>query len=109
MLVLYIKLGPPLPEWRTALLKSNNLGIFHLTGPSHEVDPALWDRTMAVNARGIFLTSRAEMAQMIKQEPLPTHDGRPGNRGAVVSIASNLGLISRTGSRETVLTYGGPN
>ena len=32
---------------------------------------------------------------MLKQEPLPTHDGRPGNRGNVVNIASQLGIVGR--------------
>lgn len=32
---------------------------------------------------------------MLKQEPLPTHDGRPGERGSIVNIASQLGVVSR--------------
>lgn len=27
------------------------------------------------------------------QDPLPTHDGRPGYRGSIVNIASNLGVV----------------
>jgi len=32
---------------------------------------------------------------MVTQTPLPSHDGRPGNRGAVVNIASQLGIVAR--------------
>ena len=38
--------------------------------------------------------------QMLKQDPLPTHDGRPGNRGSVVNIASQLGIVGRPAARE---------
>lgn len=41
-----------------------------------------------INYRGVFLSSRAEIAQMLKQDPLPSHDGRMGSRGSVVNIAS---------------------
>ena len=37
---------------------------------------------------------------MLKQEPLPTHDGRAGNRGAIVNIASQLGIVSTYSARE---------
>lgn len=33
---------------------------------------------------------------MLKQDPLPTHDGRPGNRGSIVHVASQLGIVSRS-------------
>ncbi len=53
-----------------------------------------------INYRGVWLSSRAELAQMLKQEPLPTHDGRPGSRGAIVNIASQLGIVSTYSARE---------
>lgn len=37
---------------------------------------------------------------MVKQEPLPTHDGRPGERGSVVNIASQLGVVGRPNARK---------
>jgi len=60
-----------------------------------------FDRINSVNYRGCWLSSRAEIKQMLKQEPLPTHDGRPGNRGAIVNIASQLGIVGRPGARKT--------
>jgi hypothetical protein len=48
-----------------------------------------------INYRGVFLCSREELRQMLTQKPLLTHDGRPGNRGSIVNIASQLGLVGR--------------
>lgn len=42
--------------------------------------------------RGTWLSSRSEIQHMMGQLPLDTHDGRPGNRGAIVNIATPLGL-----------------
>jgi NAD(P)-dependent dehydrogenase (short-subunit alcohol dehydrogenase family) len=71
---------------------SNNL-------PSHETTLADFEHINSVNYRGCWLTSRAEISQMRTQDPLPTHDGRPGNRGSVVNIASQLGIVGRPAAR----------
>jgi NAD(P)-dependent dehydrogenase (short-subunit alcohol dehydrogenase family) len=68
--------------------------------PSHAVPPAEFDRVNNINYRGMWLSSRAEITQMMKQEPLDTPDGRPGARGAIVNVASNLGLLPRANTRE---------
>lgn len=57
-----------------------------------------FDMINSVNYRGCWLSSRAEIAQMLKQEPLPTHDGRPGNKGSVVNIASQLAISQKPGA-----------
>ncbi|KAK4498876.1 hypothetical protein PRZ48_009386 [Zasmidium cellare] len=69
-----------------------------LTKPlkSHEASSAEFDRINGINYRGAWLSSRAEITQMLKQEPLPTHDGRPGSRGSVVNVASQLGVVGRS-------------
>jgi NAD(P)-dependent dehydrogenase (short-subunit alcohol dehydrogenase family) len=54
-----------------------------------------FDQINGVNYRGCWLCSRAEIEQMLKQDPLTTHDGRPGNRGSVVNISSQLGVVGR--------------
>jgi NAD(P)-dependent dehydrogenase (short-subunit alcohol dehydrogenase family) len=41
---------------------------------------------------------------MLTQEPLLSHDGRPGERGSVVNIASQLGVVGRPNARELVST-----
>lgn len=68
--------------------------------PSHELTVKEFDDITSSNYRGLWLMSRAELGHMVSQEPLPTHDGRPGNRGCVVNIGSNLALVSRPGTRE---------
>ncbi|KAK5138446.1 hypothetical protein LTR08_000032 [Meristemomyces frigidus] len=54
-----------------------------------------FDRINGINYRGCWMCSRAEIKQMLKQASLPTHDGRPGNRGSIVNIASQLGIVGR--------------
>lgn len=70
-------------------------GILSNNQKSHETSPADFDRINGVNYRGCWLTSRAEITQMLQQEPLATHDGRPGNRGSIVNFASQLGIVGR--------------
>jgi NAD(P)-dependent dehydrogenase (short-subunit alcohol dehydrogenase family) len=71
--------------------------------PSHTLKPDDFDLITSVNYRGTWLSAREELKRMITQEPLPTHDGRPGNRGVIVNIASNLGLVSRNATRGSIL------
>jgi NAD(P)-dependent dehydrogenase (short-subunit alcohol dehydrogenase family) len=54
-----------------------------------------------VNYRGCWLSSRAAIQRMLKQDPLPTHDGRPGYRGSIVNIASQLGIVGRPAARKS--------
>ncbi|GKT40774.1 2-(R)-hydroxypropyl-CoM dehydrogenase [Colletotrichum spaethianum] len=69
--------------------------MFGPMAPSHLLTPAEFDEITTTNYRGTWLCSRAELTHMIKQEPMKTHDGRPGNRGVIVNVASNLSLVSR--------------
>lgn len=50
-------------------------------GSATEISVADWDRTIAVNVRGTFLTSRTVLPGMVQQQ-----------RGAIVNIASIAGL-----------------
>ncbi|KAK6222392.1 hypothetical protein LQW54_001092 [Pestalotiopsis sp. IQ-011] len=63
-----------------------------LTPPqrSTETPASVFDAVNNVNYRGTWLSSRAALAEMLKQEPL---DGN--TRGAVVNIASQLGIVAR--------------
>ncbi|KAF5027099.1 hypothetical protein F66182_811 [Fusarium sp. NRRL 66182] len=73
----------------------NAAGILGGYKTSHETSAEEFDRINGVNYRGSWLSSRAAIRNMIKQEPLPTHDGRPGNRGSIVNISSALGATCR--------------
>jgi len=44
---------------------------------------------------------------MVKQEALPSHDGRQGERGSVVNIASQLGVVGRPNARGFSLGWRG--
>jgi len=55
-----------------------------------------FDKINNVNYRGCWLSSRAELNAMMKQDPLPSHDShRPSQRGSIVNIASQLGIVGR--------------
>ncbi len=54
-------------------------------GPLHECSDAGWDRVMAVNASGVFLTNRAAVRFMLRQ-PIDA----AGLRGTVVNVGSVL-------------------
>ncbi|KAI0879857.1 NAD(P)-binding protein [Annulohypoxylon maeteangense] len=67
-------------------------GILGASLRTHEAPLAEYERVVGVNWKGVWLVSRAALAQMLVQEPLDAH---PGQRGAVVNIASQLGLVAR--------------
>jgi NAD(P)-dependent dehydrogenase (short-subunit alcohol dehydrogenase family) len=81
------------------MLTGGGIGIMG-DGRSTDISAQQFDEINGINYRGMWLCSRAELTQMLKQEPLPTHDGRKGNRGAIVNIASQLGLVSRPSAGE---------
>lgn len=62
---------------------------------SHETSVSEFDNINNVNYRGTWLVTREVLGHMIKQEPLPGH---PKQRGAVVNIASQLGIVARPGA-----------
>lgn len=59
----------------------NAAGILGVPKRSHEMEVEEFDQMLAVNYRGCWLCSREELKYMVKQEPLESHTGRPGNRG----------------------------
>ncbi|KAF9888662.1 hypothetical protein FE257_008420 [Aspergillus nanangensis] len=73
----------------------NAAGILGASKRSHEMSVEEFDSVLQVDYRGCWLCSREELKHMVKQDPLPSHDGRPGNRGAIVNIASQLGIVAR--------------
>lgn len=62
----------------------NNAGIGRIRAERvHEYPEDDWDRTIAVNARGVWLCLRYEISQMLRQ-----------GGGAIVNMASAAGLIA---------------
>lgn len=60
----------------------NNAGVDHEHLPLHQLTEEVFDRTIAINLKGVWLCMRAEIAQMLKQ-----------GGGAIVNTASVAGLI----------------
>jgi NAD(P)-dependent dehydrogenase (short-subunit alcohol dehydrogenase family) len=79
----------------------NCAGVLGTPMRSSETSLAEFDRVNNINYRGCWLSSRAQLKQMLEQDPLPSHDPtRPAQRGAVVNIASQLGIVSRPNARK---------
>lgn len=75
----------------------NNAGVVletHKAGRIHETDEDLWDTTMRVNAKSVFLGCKYATAQMLTQEP---HES--GDRGWIINMASICGLIGTLKTR----------
>ncbi|KAI1341688.1 hypothetical protein F5Y15DRAFT_413616 [Xylariaceae sp. FL0016] len=58
---------------------------------SHETPTSEFDRITNINYKGTWLASRAALNQMMKQDP----QDHPNQRGSIVNIASQLGIIGR--------------
>ena len=58
-----------------------------------------FDRLNAINYRGVWLSCRAQLRNMLKQQPLKEH---PKQRGSIVSIASQLGIVARPGAGQSI-------
>ena len=61
----------------------NNAGIGGPTGPVHQVDPADWDRTLAINLRTPYLLARAVTPSMIERRS-----------GKIVNMSSIAGKMA---------------
>ncbi|MDR7485047.1 MAG: SDR family oxidoreductase [Armatimonadota bacterium] len=64
----------------------NNAGVGHDVRPIGDLPEAVWDRVMAVNARGPFLCAKYVIPVMMR-----------AGRGAIVNIASDLGYLAVPG------------
>ncbi|BCS18243.1 SDR family NAD(P)-dependent oxidoreductase [Aspergillus puulaauensis] len=73
----------------------NAAGLMSVPRRSHETTLEEFERINSVDYKGLWLSCRGVIRQMRTQEPLRTHDGRPGNRGAIVNVASVLGQVAR--------------
>jgi NAD(P)-dependent dehydrogenase (short-subunit alcohol dehydrogenase family) len=82
---------------------ANCAGVIGIPARSSETSLAEFDRVNSINYRGCWLSSRAQLKQMAAQDPLPSHDpSRSPQRGAVVNIASQLGVVSRANARKSM-------
>ncbi|KAF2222284.1 short-chain dehydrogenase/reductase-like protein SDR [Elsinoe ampelina] len=64
-------------------------------GKAADMSAAEFDTMNSINYRGVWLCCRAQLKQMLKQEPL---DEQPKQKGSIVNIASQLGIVARPGA-----------
>ena len=64
----------------------NNAGIEGQIGPTAKCPEEVWDRTIAVNLKGVWLCMKYELPVMAKQR-----------RGSIVNMASAAGLVGMQG------------
>lgn len=74
---------------------SNNAGISVESTHSrplgiHETSESDWDKTMSINAKGVFLGCKYAIAQMLRQDLLPGVK----DRGWIINTASVQGLVA---------------
>lgn len=70
----------------------NNAGIGGTPKPTAQNEFDDWQRVTSVNLNGVWLCQRAQIRQMLRQEPLVPPPR--GNRGVIVNVASMLGLVA---------------
>lgn len=63
----------------------------------HETDEGLWDTTMRINTKSVFLGCKYALAQMLAQDPHPS-----GDRGWIVNISSIMSMIGGPGNRKYI-------
>ena len=67
----------------------------------HETSAEDYDKTMAINAKGVFLGCKYAIRQMLKQDPLrnlSAQDTSPPSRGWIINTASVQGLVPYYGT-----------
>lgn len=74
----------------------NNAGIFLSNSPVHEVAESEWDKTLAVNLRGVFLGCRHALPVMMAQRS-----------GVIINTASRAGLAAGPRMAAYVASKGG--
>jgi NAD(P)-dependent dehydrogenase (short-subunit alcohol dehydrogenase family) len=71
-------------------------------GPVHMLPAEEWDRVLAVNLTGTYLTAKHAITQMLRQPTRPD-----GQRGSVVTVASIEGLEGTAGGSAYSASKGG--
>ena len=68
-----------------------------------EMTTEAFDRLNDINYRGSWLSCRAQLRNMLKQQRLKEW---PQQRGSIVNIASQLGLVARSGAGQSMYPSG---
>lgn len=79
----------------------NNAGIaLEAKRPAlcHETDEKVYDMTMLINSKSVFMGCKFALAQMMKQEP-----ATDGSRGKIINLSSIYGLVGGSMNCESAL------
>lgn len=76
----------------------NNAGLTQNSAPLADQPPGTYDEIFDVTVRGVWLSMRAEIAQMLKQG-----GGRIVNMGSMSAVVGIPGLTTYSGSKHAVL------
>lgn len=75
--------------------------------PTTETSLEDFDRINSINYRGLWMCAKEELKIMVEQDIVPWSGGKTpaekevrGQRGAVVNIASQLGVVGRPAARK---------
>ncbi|KAI9371748.1 hypothetical protein BJX61DRAFT_11930 [Aspergillus egyptiacus] len=80
----------------------NNAGIAGFPGLSADITAEAWNKTIDVNLHGVWMSSRAEIRAMLKQEKRV--DSPRHNRGVIINVASMYGVVA-TSLNTSVVAY----
>ncbi|MEL6287155.1 MAG: SDR family oxidoreductase [Pseudomonadota bacterium] len=80
-----------------------NAGIVHVDDPL-ELDEADYDRVLAVNLKGVFLTGQSAARQMMTQDP-----DADGARGTIINMSSANAVLAIPEIAPYVIAKGGVN
>ncbi|KAF9892996.1 hypothetical protein FE257_012407 [Aspergillus nanangensis] len=73
----------------------NNAGVTNKPrAPTHELELDAFDRVQNINLRGVWLCERAELRQMLKQQPDIVLRSGPPQRGSIINISSIFGRVA---------------
>ena len=84
------------------LVNNAGVGLEALRPPAscHTTDEDLWDMTMKINTKSVFLGCKYALAQMLKQEPHPS-----GDRGWIINISSIMAMIGGPSNRVSPILF----
>ena len=85
----------------------NGINASHAPSNSTETSLEYFDKLNGINYRGTWMANRAYLNVMLKQEPLPAHDGNPKRiqRGSIVNLSSGLGLVGMPKNRKSLFLF----